>query len=247
MSNRDFVIPRRFETHGFSTSSRSHLFRSSLDADNRPFVPHHFTEQQMSKIVVIGATGTLGQAVAAELKARHEVIEVGATRGAHQVDSTDPASIEQLFKKIGKVDGIVTTTGKVHFGPLTEMTVEQFWVGLRDKLMGQINVVLTTQQYVNDGGSFTLTGGILADEPIRLGVSATTVNLALEGFVRGAAIELPRGIRINVVSPTVLTESMEGYGPFFRGFEPVDAKQAAQGYLRSVEGAQTGRVYRIGS
>jgi NAD(P)-dependent dehydrogenase (short-subunit alcohol dehydrogenase family) len=247
MSNRDFVIPRRFETHGFSTSSRPHLFRSSLDADNRRFVPHHFTEQQMSKIVVIGATGTLGQAVAAELKARHEVIEVGATRGAHQVDSTDPASIEQLFKKIGKVDGIVTTTGKVHFGPLTEMTVEQFWVGLRDKLMGQINVVLTTQQYVNDGGSFTLTGGILADEPIRLGVSATTVNLALEGFVRGAAIELPRGIRINVVSPTVLTESMEGYGPFFRGFEPVDAKQAAQGYLRSVEGAQTGRVYRIGS
>jgi NAD(P)-dependent dehydrogenase (short-subunit alcohol dehydrogenase family) len=201
----------------------------------------------MSKIVVIGATGTLGQAVAAELKARHEVIEVGATRGTYQIDSTDPASIEQVFQKIGKVDGIVTTTGKVHFGPLPEMTVEQFWIGLRDKLMGQVNVVLTTQKYVNDGGSYTLTGGILAEEPIRLGASATTVNLALEGFVRGAAIELPRGIRINVVSPTVLTESMESYGPFFRGFEPVTAKQAAQGYLRSVEGAQTGRVYRIGS
>ena len=201
----------------------------------------------MSKIVVIGATGTLGQAVAAELKARHEVIEVGATRGTYQIDSTDPASIEQVFQKIGKVDGIVTTTGKVHFGPLPEMTVEQFWIGLRDKLMGQVNVVLTTQKYMNDGGSYTLTGGILAEEPIWLGASATTVNLALEGFVRGAAIELPRGIRINVVSPTVLTESMESYGPFFRGFEPVTAKQAARGYLRSVEGAQTGRVYRIGS
>jgi NAD(P)-dependent dehydrogenase (short-subunit alcohol dehydrogenase family) len=143
----------------------------------------------MKKIVVIGATGTLGQAVSAELKARHEVIEVGATRGQYHVDSTDPASIERLFREIGKVDGVVTATGKVHFGPLPEMTVEQFWVGLRDKLMGQINVVLVGQQYVNDGGSFTLTSGILTDEPIREGANATTVNLALEGFVRGAAIE----------------------------------------------------------
>ncbi|MPW17709.1 short chain dehydrogenase [Paraburkholderia sp. CNPSo 3157] len=200
----------------------------------------------MGKVVVIGATGTLGQAVAAALKARHEVIEVGATRGVHHVDGTDPASIERLFQEIGNVDAVVTATGKVHFGPLSEMTVEQFWIGLRDKLMGQINFVLAAQKYVNDGGSFTLTSGILADEPISQGVSATTVNLALEGFVRGAAIELPRGIRINVVSPTVLTESMEGYAPFFRGFEPVDASKAALGYLRSVEGAQTGRVYRIG-
>jgi NAD(P)-dependent dehydrogenase (short-subunit alcohol dehydrogenase family) len=200
----------------------------------------------MKKIVVIGATGTLGQAVSAELKARHEVIEVGATRGQYHVDSTDPASIERLFREIGKVDGVVTATGKVHFGPLPEMTVEQFWVGLRDKLMGQINVVLVGQQYVNDGGSFTLTSGILTDEPIREGANATTVNLALEGFVRGAAIELPRGLRINVVSPTVLTESLEAYGPYFRGFEAVTAQRAAQAYLRSVEGAQTGRVYRVG-
>lgn len=200
----------------------------------------------MKKIVVIGATGTLGRAVAAELKARHEVIEVGATRGAHRVDGMDPASIERLFAEIGRVDGIVTATGKVHFGPLPEMTVEQFWTGLRDKLMGQINFVLTAQRYVNDGGSFTLTGGILADEPIREGASATTVNFALEGFVRGAAIELPRGIRINVVSPTVLAESMDAYAPYFRGFEPVTAQRAALAYLRSVEGAQTGKVYRVG-
>ncbi|MFM0290982.1 short chain dehydrogenase [Paraburkholderia megapolitana] len=200
----------------------------------------------MKKIVVIGATGTLGQAVATALKARHEVIEVGATRGAHRVDGTDPASIEQLFREIGKVDGIVTATGKLHFGPLSDMTVEQFWIGLRDKLMGQINFVLGAQRYVNDGGSFTLTSGIVGEEPIREGANATTVNLALAGFVRGAAIELPRGIRINLVSPTVLAESMDAYAPYFRGFEPVTAERAAQGYLRSVEGAQTGQVYRIG-
>ncbi len=200
----------------------------------------------MKKAVVIGATGTLGQVVAAQLKERHEVIEVGATRGAYKVDSTDPASIERLFREIGKVDAIVTTIGKVHFGPLPDMTVDQFWIGLRDKLMGQINVVLTAQPYLNDGGSFTLTSGIVGDEPIREGANATTVNLALEGFVRGAAIELPRGIRINLISPTVLEESMESYAPFFRGFEPVTAKRAALAYSRSVEGAQTGRVYRVG-
>ncbi|RKF50701.1 short chain dehydrogenase [Paraburkholderia fungorum] len=200
----------------------------------------------MKKIVVIGATGTVGRAVSAALKARHEVIEVGATRGQYRVDTTDPASIERLFGEIGKVDGIVTATGKLHFGPLPEMSVEQFWVGLRDKLMGQINVVLGAQRYVNDGGSFTLTSGIVGDEPIREGANATTVNLALEGFVRGAAIELPRGIRINVVSPTVLTEALDAFAPYFRGFEPVSAERAAQAYLRSVEGAQTGRVYRVG-
>ncbi|MBB5444429.1 MULTISPECIES: short chain dehydrogenase [unclassified Paraburkholderia] len=200
----------------------------------------------MKRIVVIGATGTLGQAIRAELQARHEVIEVGATRGQYHVDSTDPASVERLFRDIGKVDGVVTATGKVHFGPLEQMSIEQFWVGLRDKLMGQINVVFAALPYVNDGGSFTLTSGILGDEPIPQGASATTVNLALEGFVRGAAIELPRGLRINVVSPTVLTESMEAYAPFFRGFEPVSAQRAALAYLRSVEGAQTGRVYRVG-
>lgn len=200
----------------------------------------------MKKIVVIGATGTLGQAVSAELRARHEVIEVGATRGQYRADITDPASVERLFAEIGKVDGIVTTTGKVHYGPLPQMSVEQFWVGLRDKLMGQINVVLLAQQYMNDAGSFTLTSGIIGDEPIRLGASATAVNMALEGFVRGAAIELPRGIRINVVSPTVLTEAMDAYAPYFRGFEPVTAQRAALAYVRSVEGAQTGRVYRVG-
>ncbi|MCY1554306.1 hypothetical protein D9M68_908700 [compost metagenome] len=86
---------------------------------------------------------------------------------------------------------------------------------------------------------------MLAIEPIRNGANATAVNAAIEGFVAAAAIELPRGIRINAVSPTLLTESLPTYGPFFPGFETVPSQRVGLAYQRSVEGAQTGRVYRV--
>jgi NAD(P)-dependent dehydrogenase (short-subunit alcohol dehydrogenase family) len=197
------------------------------------------------KVVVIGATGTTGRAIVNELGARHEVIEVGKSRGQHQVDITKVDSVKALFARLGKVDAIVSAAGGVSFAPLSEMTAEQFSVGLNDKLLGQVNLALVGQHCLSDGGSITLTGGILADEPVRQGSNATTVNAALEGFARAAAIELQRGQRINVVSPTVLTESMEKYQSFFRGFEPTPAARVALAYSRSVEGAQSGRVYRV--
>ena len=199
----------------------------------------------MSKILLIGAGGTIGQAVLANLGARHDVITVGRSSGMHQADLAQPASLAALFAAVGKVDAIVSTAGNVHFGPLAEMTAEQFHIGLQDKLLGQVQLALLGQRYLNDGGSITLISGILGTEPIRNGASATAVNAAIEGFVAAAAIELPRGLRINAVSPTVLTESMGTYGPFFPGFEPVPAERAALAYQRSVEGAQTGRVYRV--
>jgi NAD(P)-dependent dehydrogenase (short-subunit alcohol dehydrogenase family) len=198
------------------------------------------------KVLVIGASGTLGKAVVAELALRHDVIEVGKSRGGHRVDVLDSSSIRRLFADIGKVDAVVTATGNLHFGALAEMTPEQFQIGLDDKLMGQVKVVLAAHPFVNDGGSFTLTSGIVGIEPIRYGVNATAVNAAVEGFVRGAAIELPRGLRINAVSPTVLTESLPAYGAYFRGFESAPAARVALAYSRSVEGAQTGCVYRVG-
>ena len=146
---------------------------------------------------------------------------------------------------MGLVDAIVSTAGNLHFGPLAEMTAEQFNLGLQDKLLGQVQLALVGQKYLNDGGSITLTAGILSIEPIRNGANATAVNAAIEGFVAAAAIELPRGLRINAVSPTILTESVGVYGPFFPGFDTVSAERAARGYQRSVEGAQTGRVYRV--
>ncbi|CAB5517473.1 hypothetical protein LMG26857_06568 [Achromobacter anxifer] len=196
------------------------------------------------KIILIGATGTIGRAVAQELGQRHDVIAVGKSRGDLQVDVTRSDSIRALFERVGKVDAIVSTTGSLHFGPLAEMTAEQFKIGLHDKLLGQVDLALIGQHHVNEGGSITLTSGIVSDEPIRYGANASAVNMAIDGFVRGAAVEL-RGVRINSVSPTVLTESLESYGPYFQGFESAPASRVALAYSRSVEGAQTGRVFRV--
>jgi len=197
------------------------------------------------KILVIGGTGTLGKAVVSELETNHDVITAGKTHGDFQVDITDESSVKALFNHTGKLDAIIATTGSLHFGPLTEMTAEQFNTGLQDKLLGQVRIGLIGQHFLQDGGAITLTSGIIAEEPIRQGANATTVNAAVEGFVRGAAIELPRGIRINVVSPTVVEESLKSYGPFFPGFDAAPAARVAKAYRRSVEGAQTGRVYKV--
>ena len=198
------------------------------------------------KIIVIGASGTVGRAVAQELSQRHEVIHVGRTQGDYQVDITSQQSVESLFEKTGRVDAIVSATGNLFFGPLATMTDRDFNQGLQDKLLGQIRLALTGQHYLNDGGSITLISGIVAHEPIAQGVNATTVNAGLEGFVRAAACELPRGIRINLISPTVLTESAAAYDGFFPGFASVPAASVAQAYRRSVEGIQSGRIYKVG-
>lgn len=196
------------------------------------------------KILVIGASGVLGSAVARELSARHEVISA-SRNGDVRVDVKDVESIRAMFKSVGEVDAVVSAAGKVHFGALKDMTADLMAVGIKDKLMGQVNLVLEGTSFVRDGGSFTLISGILGHDPIRAGSSASMVNGAIDSFVKAAAIELPRGIRINAVSPTVFEESMEGYGPFFRGYKPVPVADAALAYSKSVEGAQTGQIYRV--
>jgi NAD(P)-dependent dehydrogenase (short-subunit alcohol dehydrogenase family) len=197
------------------------------------------------KILLVGASGTLGRAVAAELRPRHELVTAGRHSGDLRIDLTNRASIEAALKQAGTVDAIVSAAGSVAFAPLLELTPEQWDIGLRDKLMGQVNLALLGTRHLSDGGSITLTTGVLSTDPIRAGTSASLVNGALEAFVLSAAVELPRGLRINAVSPGVLSESMPGYAPFFRGFEPVPAARAALGFSRSVEGADTGKTYRV--
>jgi NAD(P)-dependent dehydrogenase (short-subunit alcohol dehydrogenase family) len=197
------------------------------------------------KVLIVGASGTIGRAVAAELGKRHDVIAAGRSSGEVRIDITDPASIAAAFKKVGRIDAVVSAAGHVKFAPLAEMSGEDFEIGNRDKLMGQVNLVLIGRESVADGGSFTLTTGVLDSDPIRGGSSASLVNSAVNGFVMAAAIELPRGLRINAVSPGLIEESAQALAAFFPGFETVPAARAALAYARSVEGSQTGRVYRV--
>jgi NAD(P)-dependent dehydrogenase (short-subunit alcohol dehydrogenase family) len=162
-----------------------------------------------------------------------------------RIDITDPESIRAAFQKAGRLDAVVSTAGHVKFGPLEGMQAADYEVGLKDKLMGQVNLVLIGRESVTDGGSFTLTTGVLDSEPIRGGTSASMVNGAVNAFVMAAAIEMPRGLRINAVSPGLVTEAAAALGSYFRGFETVPTARAALAYSKSVEGAQTGRVYRV--
>lgn len=197
------------------------------------------------RIVVVGATGTIGKAVVATLEGRHEVVKVGHSGGDHQVDMADSSSIRQLFKAVGRFDALVSAAGKVHFGAFAELTETEFEIGLRHKLMGQVNLVLIGREHANDGGSFTLTSGLLSHDPIRYGAAASLVNGALDAFVKGAAIELDRGLRINIVSPGVLQESLPVFGDYFRGHEAVPGARVANAYVKSVEGLLTGQVFHV--
>ncbi|BBP75268.1 short chain dehydrogenase [Pseudomonas gingeri NCPPB 3146 = LMG 5327] len=198
------------------------------------------------KILLIGAQGTIGSAIEKELAPRHEIIRIGRTSGDLHVDISDSASIRRLFEQTGKFDALVCAAGNVNFVPLADMSEKDFALGLQDKLMGQVNLVLIGREYANDGASFTLTSGILNRDPIRTGASASLVNGAIDGFVKAAAIELPRGLRVNSVSPNVLVEAMGSYAPYFRGFKPVPAADVALAYAKSVEGLQTGQTYHVG-
>lgn len=197
------------------------------------------------KVLIVGANGTLGRAVAAELGERHEIVTAGRSGGDLRVDLRDSESIEAMYRELGKLDAVVCAAGKVPFAPLAELTEAKYVEGLQDKLLGQVRLVQLGVDSLHDGGSFTLITGILTEQPILAGACASMVNGAVEGYVRGAAIELPRGIRINVVSPSVLSEAMASYGPYFRGFEPVSAARAALAFSRSVEGRETGKIYKV--
>lgn len=196
------------------------------------------------KIVLVGATGDIGKAVVTELGRRHAVVPAGRNSG-EIVDIRSLDSVRALLDRVGPVDAIVSTAGAVHFGPFENMGPEEFAIGLNDKLMGQVNLVIAGRSVLVDGASITLTSGILSEHPIRSGCSASMVNGAIEAFVRAVAIELPRGIRINAVSPNLLLESKDRYGSFFPGFKPVPGADVALAYLRSVEGGQTGQTYRV--
>lgn len=197
------------------------------------------------RILLVGAAGAIGSAVEAALGQKHEIIRAGRSSGDVRIDIADEASISRVFKETLRLDAVVATAGELHFGPLMDMTSAQLAFGINSKLLGQVNLARFATKYLADDGSVTLVSGIIGEQPVVGGATAALVNAAIEGFVLGASVNMPRGIRINAVSPGIVTETKDKYAPLFDGFEPVPARRVAVAYRRSVEGAQTGQVYRV--
>ncbi len=194
------------------------------------------------KIILIGASGDVGQAAYAELSKRHDIIRAGRNTGDVKVDIGDRHSIEAMYDTVGSFDAVVSAAGDVHFAPLSEHTAATFQLGLQNKVMGQVNLVLAGLSRIDENGSFTLTSGVLDRDPIISGTGAAAANGALAGFVKGAAIELKRGLRINVVSPGLLETSEEKYGMFFPGHERVPSSKVGRAFTKCVDGSITGQV-----
>ena len=192
------------------------------------------------RILLIGATGTIGSAVATALGGRHDLILASAQKSPEKVDISDAASIRALYQRVGRVDAVVSAAGRAAFKPLTDLADEDFQLSLSNKLMGQVNLVRLGLDSVADGGSFTLTAGYLARHPAPGSGAVSLVNAGLEGFGRSAALEAPRGIRVNVVSPGWITETLQKLGRPTDG--GIAAATVAQAYVSSVEGTITGQT-----
>lgn len=197
------------------------------------------------KILIVGGKGTIGNKVAEHFSIKNEVIVAGRSNGDVLVDITSEESIKNMFEKVGKVDAIVCAAGAVKWAPFSDLSEDDFYIGVKSKMMGQVNLVRIGKNYLNPGGSITLTTGILADEPVFMTTSAALVNGGLHSFVKAVARELDKGIRINVVSPGMVEDSVERIGHLFPGYNAIAMKQVVNGYIKSVEGRITGEVIRI--
>ena len=195
------------------------------------------------KFLVVGSTGLIGSYVAKTLSKHGTVIGVSRTTQI-SVDVKDPASIKAMYEKVGKIDAVASCIGKVAFKPVAELTYEDYLMGLKDKALGQVELVRAGIDFLNDAGSFTLMTGVLARDPIPSGSVAALANGAIESFTLAAAIDLPRGLRINTVSPNVLVEATS-YHASFPGFHQVTAQSVADAYVKSILGKQTGQIYKL--
>ena len=197
------------------------------------------------KLLVIGGNGTIGKKVAAHFSKTHEIIIAGRTSGDVTVDIADSRSIKAMFESIGAVDAILCIAGEAKWAPFDSLTEDDYDIGLRSKLMGQVNLVRIGQGYLNTGGSFTLTTGILADYPVVMTTSAAMVNGGIHSFVKAAALELKNELRINAVSSGLVEDAVEKYEAYFPGHNPIPMKKVINGYVKSVEGKGTGEIIRM--
>ena len=197
------------------------------------------------KILIIGGHGTIGRTVSAHYRANHEVIIAGRTTGDVNVDIADSRSIKAMFDQVGQVDAIACIAGEAKWASFNELTEEDYYIGMKSKLMGQVNVVRIGQSFVAPNGSITLSTGILADDPVAMTTSAAMVNGAIHSFVKAVNLEIEHGVRVNVVSLGLVEDAYEKYKTYFPGHNPISMKKAVNAYARSIEGNGRGEIIRI--
>ena len=197
------------------------------------------------KLLIIGGNGTIGKKVSDHFSKKHEIIIAGRSSGDVTVDIADSESIRAMFESIKKIDALVCIAGEAKWAAFDSLTEDDFYIGLKSKLMGQVNLVRIGQDYLNTGGSLTLTTGILADYPVVMTTSAAMVNGAIHSFVKAAALELKNELRINAVSSGLVEDAVDKYEDYFPGHNPIPMKKVINGYVRSVEGKETGQIIRM--
>lgn len=190
------------------------------------------------RIIVIGASGTLGKAAVNALQQNHEIIQA-SRNGEVQVDLGNPDSIKAMYNCVTGIDAVVCAAGNAKFGSLDVFTDADFDFSLGNKLMGQINLVRFGREHLNEAGVFTLTTGMLAHMPNAATVMLTMINRGLEAFVEAAALDMPKNQRLNAVCSPMAKETAEkmGWGP-----GGVPAGEIAKYYVQSVEGNLNGAL-----
>ena len=197
------------------------------------------------RILIIGGTGTVGKPVADYFSEGHEVIVGGRNSGNLKIDIADSSAMAKALEKIGKLDAIVCIAGEAKWDDFNDLSEEDYYIGIRSKLMGQVNLVRIGQHYMNKNGSITLSTGILADDPVIKTTSAAMVNGAIHSFVRAVCLELTNGIRVNAVSLGLVEDAYEKYKDYFPGHNPISRKKAVNAYIRSVMGKGNGEIIRV--
>ena len=197
------------------------------------------------KMLIIGGNGTIGKTVVSHFKEKNEIIIAGRTSGDIIVDIADSMSIKSMFEKIGKIDSIVCIAGEAKWANFNELTEDDYYIGLKSKLMGQVNLVRIGQHYLNPNGSISLSTGILADDPVVKTTSAAMVNGGIHSFVQAVALEIENGIRVNAVSSGMVEDAYEKYKDYFPGHNPIPMNKVVNGYVRSVKGKGNGEIIRF--